>query len=359
MSDLLKPYSPAALLRWSKAHRFLALAALITLCCIGGIAMRSFFGPPQLKTTLLLTLSGTVTVTSISIAGEDIYFTQRSKPQSNSYISPPDAASYAEIKKISRADFLSGRGEPVPLHRVEGAIIAATISHDQKSLYFIRWTKENGKSQYAFCSFDLAARVVTTLGTYSSRGGRLYDVEGRYLLDIRDFDAFVTLDRGATWHDLLGDFRGKIAVWVEDGDVYYKLGVDIFHLPKSAILNRNFRATRLHTLAPDIKTGDLFIDAERQIYLTVYNDNPPFLFNLNNRNRIPLALAPVTPKSKIAKIFFKYGDTLYGTFWAADVPMTRDSVILRTDGRTLLTTDAFAGTPKFLVPCAVNYFLFY
>ena len=320
--------------------------------------MRSFFGPPQLKTTLFLTLSGTVT--SISIAGEDIYLTQRSEPQGYRYNSP-GPTEYAEIKKISRTDFLSGKGEPVSLYRVPGAIMAATVSHDQKSLYFIWWTMENGKHHHVFCSFDLAARVATTLGPSHSPGRRLYDVEDHYLLDAGAYRASVTLDRSTTWHELTGNFRAKCSVWVVDGDVYYlrevwildggvyhKQGTDIFHLPKSAILDKSFRATRLHTLAPDIETGKLFVDAERQIYLTVYNDNPPFLFNINNRNRIPLALAPVTAKSKIAEIFFKYGDMLYGTFWAADAPLTKDSVIFQADGTTLLTTEFFSGTPDFL-----------
>lgn len=106
--------------------------SLIFFISLGGL-MGFLLARPSLPTVLFLTLQGTVT--SLNLADNDIYMTVRSQPQGSPFIAL-NSNSYTEIVKISKTDFFSKKDKFEIIARVQGAIMASTISHDRNELYF-------------------------------------------------------------------------------------------------------------------------------------------------------------------------------------------------------------------------------
>ena len=323
---------------------FKCVISFILLISLGGL-MGFLLAKPSLPTVLFLTLQGTAT--SLNPVNNDIYMTVRSQPQGSPFVALNNK-SYTEIVKISKADFFSKKDKLEIVAHVQGAIMAATVSHNKKDLYFF-WKKlEEKRTKYYTCKFDIKTHSISIISDYNTFGGRLKDVEGKYLIDLGDVYASTSQDEGRTWHRVLGEKAGKRSVAFEDGDIYYMYDNEIFKIAKEAIVDGTFNEEQLFKLEPDLNAGHLFVDTDKNIYVSVHKNKKSYIFNVGKQDILPASKSEINKKYVKTQLIFKYQHDFYCIFWAADSPSATEARILKITGDNILETESYSRSPTFL-----------
>lgn len=318
--------------------------SLIFFISLGGL-MGFLLARPSLPTVLFLTLQGTVT--SLNLADNDIYMTVRSQPQGSPFIAL-NSNSYTEIVKISKTNFFSKKDKFEIIARVQGAIMASTISHDRNELYFFLKKLDGEKIKHYSCKLDIKTDSISIISDYNTSGNRLKDVEGKYLIDLDDVYASTSRDRGKTWHRILGEKVGKRSVAFEDGDIYYMLDNKIFKIAKEAIINGTFYEEQRFKLEPDLVAGHLFVDMDKNIYVSAHKNKKYYIVNVGNGDILPVSKSAINKKYVKTKLIFKYKQDFYCIFWAADSPSATEARILKITGNSILETESYSRSPIFL-----------
>lgn len=299
----------------------------------------------SLPTTPLLTLPGTASC--VVQCNGYIYLTYKSTPQGSPF-TPLTINSYSEIARLPVADFFDGRGTPEPIIRINGAITTATLSNDQSHLYFILRKLESSGTKNYFCKFDMLTHNIISMNSYDTIGSRLQDINGNYIVDFHNLYISVTYDEGQTWHDVVPDKPGKRSAFY-NGDAYYMVSDDhIMKVPKSSIDDKTFQAVPVRILDPSMKAGHLFADDAFQVYVTLFKDNIPYLFNVITGAALPLSKEQIKNDYRTVNVFFKNGESFYGMLWAADRPLSKDTRVIKVTGNTIEQTDTFGSRPNYL-----------
>jgi len=84
------------------------------------------------------------------------------------------------------------------------------------------------------------------------------------------------------------------------------------------------------------------------VYVTVYNTNPPILFNIEKGSHFPLASSASNDRYSRVATVFNHGDKFYGISWAANSPMSTSAKIIMTDGHSIYESRTFPQSPDYL-----------